>query len=146
MLSINDEASKLTGVPHALALHSVDFFKAGILKMDPFVFGRISAIHAISDLYAMGASPENFQPTNTSGGVDGGGGGGIPRNASCVALPMCSVPLAADKLMAADFKMMMAGARYLCTQKHNRFLVYLATQGTHGMSQQSCSTPSCSTL
>ena len=33
------------------SLYTVDFFKAGILDMDPFIFGKVSAIHAISDIY-----------------------------------------------------------------------------------------------
>ena len=38
------------------SLHTIDFFKGGVLDMDPFVFGKISAIHAISDIFAMGVA------------------------------------------------------------------------------------------
>ena len=57
-------------------LYTVDFFKAGVLDMDPYRFGRIAAIHSLSDIYAMGISLKE------------------PDQCKAVALSLCGVPLA----------------------------------------------------
>ncbi|MEZ4750196.1 MAG: AIR synthase related protein [Bdellovibrionota bacterium] len=40
-------------------VHSVDFFRAFV--SDPFLFGRIAAQNALSDLFAMNATPVHAQ-------------------------------------------------------------------------------------
>lgn len=64
-------------------MHTVDFFKAPI--EDPFIFGKIAALHALSDCHAMGATPT-------------------------AALAIAVVPFAAPSKVEADLYQLMAGA------------------------------------
>ena len=53
-----DDAAFLPPVPHnTLAVQTIDYFKCPPLLQDPFIFGYISAIHAMSDCYAMNGTP-----------------------------------------------------------------------------------------
>ena len=52
--SVGDDCAILRINDTVKSLHTVDFFKAGVLEMDPYVFGQIAAIHSISDIFAMG--------------------------------------------------------------------------------------------
>ena len=65
-------------------VQSVDFFRTFI--DDPFVFGEIAAVHALGDVWAMGARPHS-------------------------ALALAVVPAAAERLMEEDLFQMLAGAR-----------------------------------
>merc|ERR1719158_666296 len=77
-LSVGEDCAVIERLPGgAVTVSTVDFFKAGYLKRDLELFGRISAQHALSDVWAMGATPVH-------------------------ALAMCTVPLATDKLMEDD--------------------------------------------
>jgi hypothetical protein len=55
-IGLRDDAALLPRVPPGhLAVQTVDFISACV--DDPFLFGRIAAIHAMSDCFAMGAEP-----------------------------------------------------------------------------------------
>jgi selenide, water dikinase len=83
-LDAPDDAAMIE-VPAGRALvQSVDFFRAFI--DDPFVFGEVAAIHALGDIWAMGAKPHS-------------------------ALALAVVPAAAERLMEEDLFQMLSGAR-----------------------------------
>ena len=51
----DDAAIVLLPTPGAM-IHTIDYFRSFI--SDPFLFGKIAAIHALSDVHAMGAKPQ----------------------------------------------------------------------------------------
>ncbi len=57
ILGAGDDAAVLQPPPGQLLVQSTDGFRAFV--SDPYVFGRITTIHALSDLYAMGAKPHS---------------------------------------------------------------------------------------
>eukprot|EP00397_Hematodinium_sp_SG-2012_P004794 GEMP01004808.1.p1 GENE.GEMP01004808.1~~GEMP01004808.1.p1 ORF type:complete len:896 (+),score=234.90 GEMP01004808.1:97-2784(+) len=84
--SVGEDCAVVERVPgQEVTVSSVDFFKAGYLKRDLVLLGRIAAQHALSDIWAMGAMPLH-------------------------GLAMCTVPLATDKLMEDDITEMLTGA------------------------------------
>jgi selenide,water dikinase len=83
-LDAPDDAAMIE-VPAGQALvQSVDFFRTFI--DDPFVFGEVAAVHALGDVWAMGARPHS-------------------------ALALAVVPAAAERLMEEDLFQLLAGAR-----------------------------------
>lgn len=66
-----------------VTVQTVDFFKS--LVSDPYIFGRIAALHALSDCFSMGAQAQT-------------------------ALALCTVTLGSEQVMQDDLFQMMAGA------------------------------------
>jgi selenide,water dikinase len=88
-LDAPDDAAMID-VPAGQALvQSVDFFRTFI--DDPFVFGEVAAVHALGDVWAMGARPHS-------------------------ALALAVVPAAAERLMEEDLFQMLSGARRILDQ------------------------------
>jgi selenide, water dikinase len=84
-----DDAA-LIDVPAGKALvQSVDFFRTFI--DDPYRFGEIAAVHALGDVWAMGARPHS-------------------------ALALAVVPAAAERLMEEDLFQLLSGARHVLDQ------------------------------
>ncbi len=82
-LSNPDDAAVTRVPPGTLALYTVDGFRDFI--NDPFLFGRITAVHALSDIYAMGGQAQT-------------------------ALAFATIPTSTEKLMADDLSQLMSGA------------------------------------
>ena len=78
-----DDAAVVRLPPGALSVQSVDHLR--VFLDDPWLFGRITAHHCLSDLYAMGATPHT-------------------------ALAIVTLPLAAPRKMQDDLMQMMRGA------------------------------------
>ena len=57
LLGAGDDAAVLQPPPGQTLVQSTDGFRA--FMGDPYLFGRITTIHALSDLYAMGAAPHS---------------------------------------------------------------------------------------
>ena len=85
-LDAPDDAAMIE-VPAGKALvQSVDFFRTFV--GDPYVFGEVAAVHALGDVWAMGAKAHS-------------------------ALALAVVPAAAERLMEEDLFQMLAGARHV---------------------------------
>lgn len=83
-LDAPDDAAMIEVPPGQALVQSVDFFRTFI--DDPFVFGEVAAVHALGDVWAMGARPHS-------------------------ALALAVVPAAAERLMEEDLFQMLSGAR-----------------------------------
>lgn len=57
VMGVGDDAAVLSPPPGQALVQTVDQFRA--IVDDPYLFGEIATIHALSDLYAMGARPHS---------------------------------------------------------------------------------------
>mmetsp|Transcript_75697 Transcript_75697/g.233729 ORF Transcript_75697/g.233729 Transcript_75697/m.233729 type:complete len:893 (+) Transcript_75697:1-2679(+) len=83
MQSADDAAVVQQKGSKLVTVQTVDFFKS--IVGDPYVFGRIAALHALSDCFSMGARAQT-------------------------ALALCTVTLGSEAVMQEDVFQMMAGA------------------------------------
>jgi selenide,water dikinase len=82
-LDAPDDAAVIDMGGEQLSLQTVDYFRAMI--DDPYLFGRIAANHALSDIYAMGGTPKT-------------------------ALAIATLPYGIEAKLEADLAALMAGA------------------------------------
>lgn len=81
-LSQRDDAAAFAVPPGQVLVQSVDFLTP--LVSDPYTFGRLATVHAVSDIYATGAEPHSL-------------------------LALVNVPLASSAVMEDDIVQMLAG-------------------------------------
>lgn len=84
-----DDAAVVEVPPDQVMVHTLDYFRS--LINDPFILGQIVAHHSLSDLFAMGATPQS-------------------------ALAMATLPYGSDKVLAETLYHLLAGATQVLQQ------------------------------
>jgi len=90
-LDAPDDAAVVDMGGRRLTVQTVDYFRA--IVDDPYLFGKITANHALGDIYAMGAEPQT-------------------------ALAIATVPYGIEAKVEADLSQMMAGANEILRTAH----------------------------
>ena len=99
--SLDDAA--IVRVPAGLLMvHTIDYFRS--LINDPFVFGQICANHCLSDLFAMGATPQST-------------------------LAIASIPYAADSQVEETLYQLLSGAVKILSQSQTPLIGGHTTEG-----------------
>lgn len=84
-----DDAAVVEVPPDQVMVHTLDYFRS--LINDPFIFGQIAAHHSLSDLFAMGATPQS-------------------------ALAMATLPYGSDPVLTETLYHLLAGATKVLQQ------------------------------
>ncbi|WP_299489493.1 selenide, water dikinase SelD [Acaryochloris sp. IP29b_bin.137] len=84
-----DDAAVVDVPNHQVMVHTLDYFRS--LINDPFIFGQIAAHHSLSDLFAMGATPQS-------------------------ALAMATLPYGTDQVLTETLYHLLAGATKVLQQ------------------------------
>ncbi len=98
-----DDAAVVEVPPSQMMVHTLDYFPS--LINDPFIFGQIAAHHSLSDLFAMGASPQS-------------------------ALAMATLPYSSDQNLQETLYHLLAGATKVLQQAGAELVGGHTTEGT----------------
>jgi len=87
----DDAALLLAPAPGKLLVQTIDYFRSFI--SDPYMLGRVAAVHALSDLHAMNAEPVS-------------------------ALALCVLPFGPEAMVEADLTQLLAGVLAALKEEH----------------------------
>ena len=97
-----DDAAVVRVPPDKLLVQTIDYFPS--LISDPFIFGQIATNHCLSDLYAMGASPQT-------------------------ALALVSIPYSAEKIVIETLYQILSGANQVLIKNETSLVGGHTTEG-----------------
>lgn len=101
-LEAPDDAAVVRVPAGQVMVHSLDYFR--IMINDPFVFGQICANHSLSDIYAMGATPQT-------------------------ALAIATIPYSLEAQLAETLYQLLSGAMKVLRQSHTPLVGGHTTEG-----------------
>jgi len=101
-LDAPDDAAVVQVPPGKLMVHTIDYFRA--LVNDPYIFGQISANHCLSDIFAMGATPQSV-------------------------LAIASIPYATESIVEETLYQLLSGALVVLNQAQTPLIGGHTTEG-----------------